>query len=347
LRILHVINSLGAGGAERLVLSLAAEQMRAGHEPRVLSLSRAHEELVALAGVRVDTCETPSPYGWRPYACLRAALRACRPDVVHAHLFPAQLYAAMLRPGFSGTRFVTTEHNTYNRRRGHGLLRPLDRLMYARYDAIACITEATREALLAWCAIDKPQSVIANGIDLEAFASGPRVFRAGPWRVLTVARLEEQKGLETLVDALAELPEFELSIVGTGSRRRVLEARVRALGLEARVKLLGFRDDVPVLLRTADLYAQPSRWEGFGIAAVEAMASGLPVVCSDVPGLRDVVGSAGLTFRMGDPASLAGALRESVRNAQLYEGLSRKAVARAAEFSLARTHDGYMAIYRP
>src|SRR5207253_112178 len=112
----------------------------------------------------------------------------------------------------------------------------------------------------------------------------------------TVGRLERQKGFDTLLEALPRWPDCTLQIVGIGSERAELESRARSLGLAARVEFLGFRDDVATLMTRADLYVQPSRWEGFGIAAVEAMASGLPVVCSDVAGLREVVGPAGVAF---------------------------------------------------
>ncbi len=103
----------------------------------------------------------------------------------------------------------------------------------------------------------------------------------------------------------------ELLLVGDGVKRPDLERLAAELKIVERVRFLGNRSDVPDILAAADIYIQPSRWDGFGIAALEAMAAGLPVVVSNVPGLRDVVGDAGLLFEAGSVSELTrSALRD-------------------------------------
>jgi len=104
--------------------------------------------------------------------------------------------------------------------------------------------------------------------------------------------------------------------------------------------------DVAQLLKAADLYVQPSRWEGFGIAALEAMASGKAIVASDVPGLAQVVGDAGLLFPAGDAAQLARSISTALDNPDLRQRLAQRAQQRARMFSLDTTLDCYEKLYR-
>jgi glycosyltransferase involved in cell wall biosynthesis len=112
------------------------------------------------------------------------------------------------------------------------------------------------------------------------------------------------------------------------------------------VRFLGKRRDVPHLLKAADLYVQPSRVEGFGIAALEAMASGLPIIASNVPGLAEVVGENGLLFPAGDHRCLAECLQLLLKDSALRQQLSAAATARAQMFTVAKTRDCYEALYR-
>jgi len=165
--------------------------------------------------------------------------------------------------------------------------------------------------------VHTPQvAMIPNGIDLRAH----RVSRTGGpvRRVITVANLRPEKNHETLFAAAALLapscPDLRYQVVGDGARRAELEALARARAIDHLVEFLGHRDDVPALLAAADLFVLPSRSEAFPNGAIEAMAAGLPVVASDVGGLRDLVdpGRTGILVPPADPDALAGAMRSLV-----------------------------------
>ena len=169
--------------------------------------------------------------------------------------------------------------------------------------------------------VTRPQVVmIPNGIDLAAH-SCPRT--AGPVRrIVTVANLRREKNHETLIAAAALLartcPDLRYQVIGDGPRRAELEALARARGVAGLIDFLGHRDDVPALLAGADLFVLPSRSEAFPNGAIEAMAAGLPVVTSDVGGLRDLIesGRTGVLVPTADPEALAAAIGSLVARPQ-------------------------------
>jgi glycosyltransferase involved in cell wall biosynthesis len=161
-------------------------------------------------------------------------------------------------------------------------------------------------------------ALISNGVD--AAAHPDRLARQALTRVITVANLRPEKNHETLIAAASLLvrthPHLRFQIVGDGSRRAALEHLAELRGVAHAVEFLGHREDVPALLAGADLFVLPSRSEAFPNGAIEAMAAGLPVICSAVGGMLDLVspGRTGLLVDPADPESLAGAIRTLVDN---------------------------------
>jgi len=159
---------------------------------------------------------------------------------------------------------------------------------------------------------------------------------AVPQTVLTVARLDPQKGLHDLVAAAALVPEARVMVVGEGPERRALETRIAHLGLGDRVHLLGFRSDVPDLLAGSDLFVLPSLFEGLPLSILEAMAAGKPVVATAIGGNDEAVvdGATGLLVPPGDPRALADAIRALLRDPERRRRLGEAGRRRAeAEFS--------------
>jgi glycosyltransferase involved in cell wall biosynthesis len=165
--------------------------------------------------------------------------------------------------------------------------------------------------------VRSPQiSVIPNGIDVDLY----RAARPGrpARRVITVANLRREKNHETLIAAAgllkAACPDLRYQVVGDGPRRHELEAFAHARGVADIVEFLGHREDVPALLAAADLFVLPSRSEAFPNGVIEAMASGLPVIATDVGGLRDLIepGRTGVLVPPADPEALAAAVQSFV-----------------------------------
>jgi glycosyltransferase involved in cell wall biosynthesis len=144
---------------------------------------------------------------------------------------------------------------------------------------------------------------------------------------------------------MRRVPDAELVLVGDGDSRPEMQQLASDLGIRERVHFLGRRPDVPQLLKLADLFVYASHYEGFGIAAVEAMSSGLPVIASDVPGLKEVVEGAGRLVPPGNAEALAQAIDEILRSEQIRQRMAAASRKRAAYFSIDRTVSSMVKVY--
>ncbi len=188
-------------------------------------------------------------------------------------------------------------------------------------------------------------TVIPNAIPIEDFAAtaDPALrseLAGGTPRpvVLSVARLDPQKGECYLLEAAVQIPEAVFVLVGDGPQRSALESQAAALGLTERVRFLGRRSDVPALLAACDLFVLPSLYEGLPLSVLEAMAARRPVVATDIAGTREAVrdGITGLLVPPADPGALARALRRLLGDPSLGAALTSAAYDRMqVEYSAA------------
>lgn len=272
-------------------------------------------------------------------------------DILHAHLFPSQLYVSTLRK----KSIVTTEHSTYYRRRRLTLFRLIDKYMYPRYRSIVCVSRSVRDSLKQSAASSKHLlKVIPNGVDIERFrtlAPVPREFivpNLQPFSrlLVSVGRLVEAKNHLTQFKTLARLPQtYHLVVVGDGPLRFNLQQQVNGLGLKERVHFLGFRPDVPAILASADGLLITSLWEGFGLVAVEAMAAGVPVFATNIPGLTEVIGAAGTTFSSGDDNALAVSILDVIEDPLRRAQIIKLGKDRAPTYSIDKAARSYLALY--
>lgn len=357
MKILQVINSLSLGGAEVLLRNMTLGFIRRGFECELYLLQSTDSHLqcsLRAEGIKIYAPLQASVYSPLHVRPLAAHLRANSYDIVHVHLFPARLWVALAARAAKVTGpLVTTEHSTSNRRRRH-VFRPIDRWIYAQYRCVACNSDATTGALVQWLPeVAGKARTCPNGVDLDSFInlSAPSKFdlfslpQTCPV-LLSVGRMAHPKDHETVIRALSLIRAAHLVLVGVGPLLKEYQELAQNLGLAQRVHFLGRRADVPQLMKVADIYVQSSRWEGFGIAALEAMASGVPVVATRVPGLAELVGEAGLLFEPGDHYQLAGHLSTLLGDSELRTRLAVAGQVRAAAFSLEKTLDCYQTLYQ-
>jgi glycosyltransferase involved in cell wall biosynthesis len=341
MKVLHILNDLSSGGAERLVLELCRRRA-ADIEVAVATVAGLGPLEDAFRGAGI-----PLLVGGRPprHVGLRVIARLARAmddiDVVHTHLFAGDTWgrlaaiAARARAAPGGRRpiVVTTEHNV---NRDETWQRGVKRALAPVSDAIVCVSEAAAAYTRDVEGISGVR-VLPNGIDRTRFGPhrGSGAGGSDGTRALAIGRRVPQKGFDVLVAALPE--GMHLDIVGEGPWH--VE--------HPRVRFLGRREDVPALLADADILVVPSRWEGFGLAAAEGLAAGVAVVASDVDGLREVVGDAGLLVPPGDVTALHHALVRLAADPTLRRALGDQGRARvAARFDIRDTVDRYERLYR-
>lgn len=225
--------------------------------------------------------------------------------------------------------------------------------MYSRYSKVICISDSTEQNLRNFIK-DASNKIctILNGINITRYSHATPVDKSTitnhPERkvIAMVAGFRYQKDQETLIRALNNLPEsYELWLVGDGERRSIIEQCIKDNKLEDRVLLLGIRSDIPSILKSVDVVVQSSYWEGFGLAAVEAMAAGKPVIASDVEGLAQVVEGAGLLFPLGDDKKLADIIKQLMEEQTYYQQVAANCMERAKMFDIQKMVDGYNKVY--
>jgi glycosyltransferase involved in cell wall biosynthesis len=351
MRIIQTINHAGSdrGGAERLARGLHEDLLAMGQDARLIAL-----ETCDLEGLEnAQSLGFKSPRDPRAPLALRGALgRHLRPgDVVHAHLFPTTLYVSVLKQlGQLRTASAMTEHSTWNRRRDRAWGRALDRMIYGGFDQIAAISEQTAAELLK----ARPECagrihVATNGTQLLFDRVPTRATSGAPPLVLSLGRLARPKNYHTALEAMALLKyrPWRYYIAGSGPDEPALRTQVGVLGLEDRVKFLGHVDDIRPLLEASDLFLMPSLWEGFGLAAVEAMNAGLPVIASDVPGLREVVAPTGAPLvSPEDPQALAGAITHLLDDPEQRAKLGARGHEQARRYGRDRMARDYLAMWQ-
>lgn len=350
MQVIHIVNEPFAGGAELLVRELNCRLRSAGVDSCALFLTNPR-------GVELDSSEycldlrsarsISAP--WR----IQRFLQKCSSErlIVHAHLtYPLYYLALMPRP--SNAVLIYTEHNTHNRRRGVRALRPIERYVYSRFDAVACISEGVRASLLDWLGRDGFEErimTIVNGARLFGFMPDRR-FAARDLSVISLGSLTTKKGLDIALDAVSLVPDVvgRYLVVGQGPERDRLERKAQHLGIDDRVTFAGSQVDVESWLRKADLMLVPSRWEGFGLVAIEALSMGLPVAASNVSGLREILGDceAAVLVEPGDARAMADAIRAYASRADdEKDRIAEQARTRAEAYGLDAMTASYTALY--
>ncbi len=355
-RVVHVVVAGELGGAERMLVDLASrpELSRASHAIALMTPSDALARLFRDAGLTVHdrgrVRENPAAYLWRSLGPLDAAwlervLRSERADVAHLHTFASHVVGTRAARS-AGVPVVRTEHST--RVYTDPSCWPFSSWSLKRTRCTVAISRHVRDVAVARAPWLANVSVIHNGVDTIRFAPDLRARADGPLRFSLVARLEPRKGVDLALEALAHVPDATLDVVGDGEERSALEETTRARGLWSRVTFHGQLADVRPIHAACDVVLCSSRQEGLGIAVLEGMAMGKPVVAFPVGGVPEIVehGVTGWLASSATPGGLAAVMRDA--QAQRDDLPSMGAAARArveGSFSIDAMCRAYGEIY--
>ncbi len=356
MKILHIITSLELGGAEKLLTELIPYQKSMGHFVKIMILSdkdAIFKKNLEDKGVEVLVCSSNSIKSFLNPLSILKEIKKENYDIVHAHLVHAQYWTRVAKIFDTGNRiYITTEHSTSNRRRDSKLMGIIDRFVFGGFDKIVSISEATEQSLKTWLKRDDDSfEIVYNGVDIKEFQNSIPYsktelgIREDDYIIMMVSRFHESKNQMGVVEALKWLPvRYKLIFVGDGKLQERVREYCITSNLINRVKFLGTRKDIPQLLKTADIVVQYSFFEGFGITAVEAMASGKPVIASNVPGLSQVVEGAGYLVDINTPRELAKAIL-SIRSGEIYKEISERCLERSKKYTIEWCAKNYLDLY--
>jgi glycosyltransferase involved in cell wall biosynthesis len=364
MRIVYALTSLGIGGAERQVVALAERMKARGHAVALVTLlgQQAEEWPAAFDLLRLDLRKSPAS---AIAALLRARrfLRGFRPELIHCHVFPANMAGRLFKLLLPGAVVLSTVHNVYEG--GWGRM-----LAYRLTDFLSCrtiaVSAAAAERYVRLGAIPaRKSSVQPNGIDCTEFT--PDAERRARLRAqmgvraefvwLSAGRITAAKDYPNLLRAFARVlrgfPEARLWIAGEGAgaesaRIQAQSAELGAANLGASVRWLGLRRDMAALLDAADGFVLASAWEGMPLVLGEAMAMEKPVVATDVGGVRELAGEEGIIVPAKSPESLAQAMLTTMRRSEGERARAGQAGRKriASAFSMEAKADQWEALYR-
>ena len=362
-RVLVLAVGMGTGGAEALIRDSLPLLRDDGFDLSLWVLKEGGAQLAPIrrSGQSVRALSDSSAAGAAPLARLLRDIRGERFDLIHSHLFWANLCARAAGKWAGVPVVINSHHGTDG---WHSLShRLLERGTVGLADRLVACSEAVRRCAVEQVGIPARKVVtIPNGVPVQRFAgrAGRDRMRAtlglspGSLVIGSVGRLDEPvKGYAVLLKALeilgGTMPEVVCLICGDGPARARLENSLRERNLSEKVRFLGERQDVPLILQALDLYVQPSLSEGFGLSVLEAMATGLPVVATETGGLPEVV-RAGVTGDLvppGDANQLAQRIRSLLGDAVRRAAYGREGEMRARrDFTLERMVRGWSALYR-
>jgi glycosyltransferase involved in cell wall biosynthesis len=314
IRVLQVINSLHAGGAEALLKNFviqAKNNKKLQMEICVLYSNGIFRKEIKNKGISIWDLGLKFKYDLRGIIKLISLIKRGKYSIVHVHLFPANLFgsiASLFLP--KNIKFIFSEHNVYNRRRSFKIFKVLDTLIYNRYYKIICVSKQVQVALIEWLPnLQRKSVVISNGVLVSDLSNRSPIKK---YDVLFVGRLTKAKKEKYR-------KEIRAAIVGKGYLEEELKELVKELGIGEEVEFLGIRSDIERLMKSTKLFVLTSRWEGLPLTILEAMSSGAGIIATKVGGVPEVIqnGKEGILISPEDPTALARAIAELLKDREL------------------------------
>lgn len=352
MKILHIIPTLSSGGAEKMLVDIVRGLKKREVQCEIIVLTKRDN----FFGMQLEALNIPVYYGptnkvysVRNIGFIRSVFKSNKFDCIHTHLFASQIFTPLAMLLCEFVPLITTEHNTHNKRRENKIFYLLDKWMYNQYDKIIAISEGAKKNLNEYLPNTLSKTVvIENGIELSNYKNAESIhfndidssLKQGERIILMVAAMREQKDHETLIRASNLLPKgYRVVFVGDGERFDEVKQYALKYGSD-KIIFLGKRNDVPAIMASSDVFVLSSKWEGFGLVVVEAAAAGLPIIASDVDGLREVANNiGGLLFESGNEKELA----EKIVYCSL---INKKKHVDFNQYSIENTVSSYLEIYR-
>lgn len=321
LKVMHVLNSRQYSGAENVAITII-NSMRDQIDSVYVSPTGPIKDYLDENNIQYF------PVNKLSRSELIRVIRAINPDIIHAHDFTAGIMAVM-----TGTEIpiINHLHNNSPWIKHYNLRSFVYALSCFRYKKILTVSDPVMNEYVFGKFFKKKTEIIGNPIDLERIRrlAGNQQKR---YDIAFLGRLTLQKNPYLFLDIIADLkqykPDISAVMIGDGELRVEVNKKIKELELKDNVEMVGFQKNPYVFLNQARILLMPSSWEGFGLAAVEALALGLPVICSGVGGLSNIVNKecGAICYKISDYSN---AIHEILGNNELIRAISCKAIRRA------------------
>lgn len=301
MKVLLFITGLGMGGAEKIVCELADKLYEIGHEVNIVYFTG--EIVRKPLNEKINIYKIPLNLNISIFNTLYEVIRLVdklNPDVIHAHMFHANLIARYVKIFRKNIRIICSSHSNYE---GGKLRMAIYALTENLCDIHTNVSNNASQVLMRAGAVKKKKiTTVYNGIDVDKYKFDPELrgstrqklnFDDDVKVIMTIGRIDTPKDYPTLLKAFKIVKEQKdktiLLIVGDGPKRQEIEELSNTLGLRESVRFLGLRKDIPDLLNACDLFVSSSAWEGFGIAILEAMLCQRPIVATATDGAKELL----------------------------------------------------------
>lgn len=359
MKILHVINNLGSGGAEKLLTDILPKFKEQGHEVELCISNgkknvNTYNTILKESEIRIIDFRT-SFYNPLIVFKLLKVIKKGDYNIIHAHLFPSQYWLAFASIFFSKKIILLkTEHSVFNERKHYKILRPLEKFVYKQYDRIIGITEKVKENLEEWLGRDDV-IVIKNGVNLSQIEDAKQLqesptdidLKKEEFSILMTGRFDGwQKDQKSLIDAVELIDQnIQLYFAGTGSYMSELKEAIKTYKTRSNIHFLGMRTDVYAIMSSVNLNVLSTNHEGLSGVALESLASGRPFIGSDVEGVKDVVPDNSFLFPKQNPEKLAEKILEIKNNPIFEKSLIDKGLEHVKQYDTSVMVANYLALY--
>jgi L-malate glycosyltransferase len=346
MKVLHIIDSLGLGGAQTVVKGVFETQK---HNKNIFLYALRKKEITTKI-YHANVCISPSTfkYSLRPLKQLKDVIRENNIQILHCHLFRSQLFGWILKKFyFPNIKLIIHEHGQIFQNNFY--YNNFIRIAETETNLFLAVSRATRRELIKNAKIqEKKIKVFYNFVDLEKFNKKNITLdikkekkklgiKKDEFVVGFAGRLAKVKGCEYLIRSLPYLDfKYKCLIAGDGELRKELEVLTKELKVEDKVIFLGYQENVLKTYSLLDVLVIPSLRESFGLITIEAQALGIPVISSNVPALNEIIINRenGLLFKVKNSKGLALKIKEIKENSKMRDSLTKNSLENLERYSL-------------
>jgi glycosyltransferase involved in cell wall biosynthesis len=291
--IINIISSIKGGGAETIVNELHENYLKKDLKSYVIYFTEENINIKKNYFLLDLNPRNPISIFYLRKIIKKIASETNKDVIIHVHLTWPFFFTVLATLGIRNIKMFFTEHDTRNRRMQIPFFYLVDRFFYSYYLSIICISRGVHDALVQWVGpkIKKNLKIVYNGSRIFKLYKRTSLKDRLP-RLISIGRLIHKKNFSIIIAVISKIKEDieSYTIIGEGEDRKKLEKLIKKLKLENKIFLIGWQDNLKKYLHKADIQVIPSLYEGFSLAAVEGMSSGLPVVASNVSGMNEVLG---------------------------------------------------------